>query len=414
MIPFLSLITRELELTPEENDALLDHQDDIISENTWKLDLAYGLSTGVSGLMVAFIICVFIWRRSLVNRTSLRIMFAMSLLDCIVSAIQIKPPAVDREDAACRAHEFFVDFGMFTSIYLSSSIAFNLYMVFLRKRQAPVPTYVECLYFIVPITVALLYHAPQYIWAGVNGYCSVMESFDVGTKEYMLYVFLGRLLPVYLFMLFNICTCAWVIVWLVKKQRLITATLQELRKQRLSLVSNSSRVEVTKAYERQLNVSRKVNSAALRIALYPLSPLAYCIMYTVYYGLESKITFDQKSDYTKMYKGNVISWFSYPAISFINFLVFLTDPVMLNVIKEVSKSMTTKFSEQHKFNEIKRQEEQDPNTESTLNESTDPGYAYGHGTDSLPPSLNLGPLENDMNSLNSRNTIYKSSIMTEL
>ncbi|KAJ1960137.1 hypothetical protein GGI12_003965 [Dipsacomyces acuminosporus] len=39
-----------------------------------------------------------------------------------------------------------------------------------------------------------------------------------------------------------------------------------------------------------------------------------------------------------------INWFSYPATTFLNFLVFLTDPVMQSVINEVRKSIAAKLT----------------------------------------------------------------------
>ncbi|KAJ2212896.1 hypothetical protein EV179_004297 [Coemansia sp. RSA 487] len=46
-----------------------------------------------------------------------------------------------------------------------------------------------------------------------------------------------------------------------------------------------------------------------------------------------------KSDIQKMVRITYLTWFAYPAMAFINFLVFVTDPAVTKVISEVRKGI---------------------------------------------------------------------------
>ncbi|KAJ1955263.1 hypothetical protein GGI12_005601, partial [Dipsacomyces acuminosporus] len=68
-----------------------------------------------------------------------------------------------------------------------------------------------------------------------------------------------------------------------------------------------------------------------------------------------------------------ITAFSYPATTLLHFLVFLTDPVMLNVIREVRKSVMAKCSKKSDFAEIESRQGSDVNSVTRLSE---PAFAY--------------------------------------
>ncbi|KAJ1664071.1 hypothetical protein IW140_004372 [Coemansia sp. RSA 1813] len=51
-----------------------------------------------------------------------------------------------------------------------------------------------------------------------------------------------------------------------------------------------------------------------------------------------------KSDIQKMVRITYLTWFAYPAMAFINFLVFVTDPAVTKVISEVRKEIRRKLA----------------------------------------------------------------------
>ncbi|KAJ1960355.1 hypothetical protein GGI12_003850 [Dipsacomyces acuminosporus] len=310
-------------------------------------------------------------------------MFLISLLDFVSVVIQISLPDLTRLDASCRTVAFFVYFGMFTSVYLSSSIAMNLYMAFLRKSRSQPPGYFRCLYFAIPMTVGFVQVASQEIWAATHGYCQAIDAIPMGTKEYIIYaVFVFLFLP-WVFILFNIVISLRVIVWLLIKQRQVNYALEQIKEQLQA--GNKLELHRVKEYERQLRISRKANSTAIRVAFYPLAPLAFCIMITIYYAMTYTITASSSFDVPKLVRANEIYWFSYPATTFINFLVFLTDPVMRNVFREVRKSLSARFSKENVFAEIQSPQESETNPSITLHDSSASNRVY-QDRSSLPAS----------------------------
>ncbi|KAJ2827362.1 hypothetical protein IWW50_001931, partial [Coemansia erecta] len=118
----------------------------------------------------------------------------------------------------CRWYGFFMEFFIFSSIYMSSAIAFNLQMTFLRKSRAPLPSYIEYLYYIVPIAVVLCQFVPQYIWAAKNGFCRAFDPVMPVTNHYIVYVIFVQMGIPTLFIFYNVITSACVIHSLYKKQ----------------------------------------------------------------------------------------------------------------------------------------------------------------------------------------------------
>ncbi|KAJ2879326.1 hypothetical protein IWW38_006137, partial [Coemansia aciculifera] len=184
-----SLHLRHFTPGPEDPSVMFAEGSAIIQNRQWLFRLAEGLAGGLSGLMFVFLATVFIWRRSLVDRVSLRLIALISLFDLLHCILQTNPNPMT--PAGQRCIYFFIDFFSFGSIYLSSSIAFNLHMVFLRKSRAPLPRYAEYLYFAVPLTVALLHFAPQYIWAAKHGLEFSGAAIQSRTPEYLWSTLMG-------------------------------------------------------------------------------------------------------------------------------------------------------------------------------------------------------------------------------
>ncbi|KAJ1924794.1 hypothetical protein LPJ71_000396 [Coemansia sp. S17] len=360
--------TRELVLRkfipgPEDPSEMFSEGTAILKSRNWLFHLATGTAGGLSGLMFVFLAAVFFWRRPLVDRISLRLIVLISLFDLLHCILQAAPKG--RDITRVRCIYFFIDFFSFGSIYLSSSIAFNLQMVFLRKSRAPLPRYVEYLYYIVPLTVCLFHYAPQYIYAATRGWIFNRQDIDTRTPEYLLLICLGILFIPYVFVLYNIITSLLVMYSLYTKQRAITRVLNSVSRETHSLLSgsnpstvqttlsaasaSSTSISISPKEWQQLKLARRVYKISVRIALYPLAPTVGLILLSIFYLQQYFVTMTYKSDVHKFVWLTSISYFMFPIIAFINFVIFLTDPAVLKVITEVRRSIRIKMSSTDNF-----------------------------------------------------------------
>ncbi|KAJ2101061.1 hypothetical protein GGI03_001603 [Coemansia sp. RSA 2337] len=316
-----ALVLRKFIPGPEDPSEMLSEGTAILKSRNWLFNLATGTAGGLSGLMFVFLAAVFFWRRPLVNRVSLRLIALISLFDLLYCILQAVPKVQDVTHLRCSL--FFIDFS-FGSIYLSSSIAFNLQMVFLRKSRAPLPRYVEYLYYAVPLSVCLLHIAPQYIYAATR----VMYS-------------------------------------LYTKQRVITRVLNSVSRETHSLLSGSNpnnaqdtlsaasasspSISASPKERQQLKLARRVYRVSVRIALYPLAPTVGLILLSIFYLQQYFVTLKYKSDVNTYVWLTTVSYFMFPVIAFVNFVIFLTDPAVLKVIAEVRHSIRFKMGRSDNF-----------------------------------------------------------------
>ncbi|KAI9499867.1 hypothetical protein BX070DRAFT_231250 [Coemansia spiralis] len=336
---------------PEDPLILIQQAVAILDSQHWKFYMAYSIGGTLCGLMALFLICVSIWRPTMVNRVSLRLIFAITVYDFIVCVIQASANSRNAS-ARCRATIFFSSFFGYASVYTSSSIAFNLYMTLLRNtRSNYLPKYVECLYYAVPLLVALCQWLPPTIWAAVNGYCSAFEPIETGTMAYILYVVFLQLLIPLCALLFNIIVSCRVVTMLLLEQRQVNQSLREIMQQTYDRLFGTKRSidngcvmseTVRNQLEINLLVMRKFNSAAIRIALYPCAPIAWWIINAIYYAMQYSLTMTFENDVGRWVKMASLAWFSMPAIAIANFLVFVTDPAFVKVVKEVYRHISSK------------------------------------------------------------------------
>ncbi|KAJ2766609.1 hypothetical protein GGI18_005969, partial [Coemansia linderi] len=343
-----TLVLREFVPGPENPAELYSQGSAILKSRVWVYRLAMGTAAGLSGSMVLFLVAVFFWRRSLVDRVSLRLIALISLFDLLHSIIQAIPKV--QTPGRLRLTFFFIDYFSFGSIYLSSSIAFNLQMVFLRKSRSPLPKYVEYLYYAVPLTVCLFHIAPQFIYAATQGWTYNGEMTMSRTPEYLLVFGLGVLLIPYIFVLYNIITSILVMYSLYTKQKAITRVLNSVSQETNSLLNGSSpntvhdklsasasnaSISVSPKERQQLKLARRVYKVSIRIALYPLAPMVGLILMSIFHLRQYFITMTYKSDLHTYVWMMTMSFFMFPTIAYINFVIFLTDPAVQKVIEEV-------------------------------------------------------------------------------
>ncbi|KAJ2584184.1 hypothetical protein GGH95_000549 [Coemansia sp. RSA 1836] len=357
-----SLNVRSFTPGPEDPSEMFAEGHAIVRSRRWLFVFTQGLAGGLSGSMFVFLAIVFIWRRPLVDRVSLRLIALISLFDLLHCILQNNPKQISMSGRRCLY--FFIDFFSYGSMYLSSSIAFNLQMVFLRRSRSPLPRYAEYLYYIVPLTVCLLQFAPQYIYAATQGWTFSGEAIASRTPEYLRSTLMGILLVPYIFVLYNVVTSMLVMYSLYIKQRAITRVLSSVSHETKGLLSGSSpstaqdnlsasasrtSVSVSSKERQQLKLARSVYKVSIRIALYPIAPLFSLVVLTIYYVKQYFVTLTYRSDVNDYVWLTMMSYFMFPGIAFINFAIFLTDPAVVKVIAEVRRTIRIKMGRTDNF-----------------------------------------------------------------
>ncbi|KAJ2751076.1 hypothetical protein GGI19_004713 [Coemansia pectinata] len=290
------------------------------------------------------------------------ILNTISLFDLLHCILQTMPK--EQDVTRKRWSFFFIDFFSYGSIYLSSSIAFNLQMVFLRKSHTPLPRYIEYLYYIVPLTVCLFHFAPQFIYAATRGWTMNGQDIASRTPKFLLLACLGVLFIPYVFVLYNIITSLLVMYSLYTKQKAITRVLSSVSREthgllsgsnpstaqdNLSVSANSTSISVSPKECQQLKLARRVYRISVRIALYPLAPLVSLIILSIFYLKQYFVTLTYRSGVHTFVWLTTMSYFMFPTIAFINFVIFLTDPAVLKVIIEVRHSIRIKMGRTDNF-----------------------------------------------------------------
>ncbi|KAJ1848857.1 hypothetical protein LPJ73_003866 [Coemansia sp. RSA 2703] len=407
----VQLLKRSIPVGPEDPAAMNKIVHDALGKDLWRFfDLLY-TSMVLSGSMVVFLIAAFLWRRSVVNRVSLRLIFAMSVCDFIQSMVSYKNMHL-KSKVQCRTAGFFVDYTTASSIYLSSSIAFNLQMVFLRKSRKPLPKYTEILYYVIPLTVALLQFTPQYIWAAKHGYCYTFDPVPAGTASYILHVILAYELIPGIFVFYNLITSTRVIITLYMRQRKVSRALKEASHETRLLLNGATaeseeqngnissggkrRSSLSSKDVRQLEAVRRVYRACMRIALYPVVPLWWWISSAIFYWCQYPLNMTFRWHATRMLHLYRLSWTTFSAVIILNFAVFSTDPSVLSVMKEVRKSILKRLGRLDTSHEFNAESSHDAvNTIKhkqqgvVITEHTDSGTIHGDGN-----SMNSGDLAN--------------------
>ncbi|KAJ2458537.1 hypothetical protein GGF42_002013, partial [Coemansia sp. RSA 2424] len=262
-----SLNVRKFTPGPEDPSEMLAEGDAVIRSRYWLFRSALGVAGGLSGLVFAFLAIVFIWRRSLVDRVSLRLIALISF------------------------------------IYLSSSIAFNLQMVFLRKSRSPLPRYAEYLYYIVSLTMLVM--------------CSLC------TKKRAITRVLNSVSH--------------------EPKSLLSGSNPSTAQDNLSASASQTLVSVSPKERQQLKLARSVYKVSIRIALYPIAPLFCLVLYTIYYVKQYFVTLTYRSDIIDYVWLTTMGYFIFPGIAFINFAIFLADPAVVKVIAEIRQTIRIKM-----------------------------------------------------------------------
>ncbi|KAJ2590645.1 hypothetical protein H4R99_007028 [Coemansia sp. RSA 1722] len=358
----LFLLKRALETGPENPAEIMYRGYQILETKRWEFKMANGLGCSLSGAIVLFLTLIYFWRPMLVNRVSLRLIFAISIYDfieCLIQSLKQNTSSL----AECRSVMFFSSFFGYASVYTSSSIAANLYINLIGKGLQGLPKYVEWLYFTIPLLVSLINWAPPIIWAAKHGYCSAFEPIEQGTRAYIIYVVFVQLLLPLLSLLFNIYVSIRILVMLALEQRQIIQSLEEINRSTRELLlldspDNSAQgsakdnsftdisrsKESRRQLEKSLLVMKKFNSAAIRIALYPCAPISWWVINCIYYTIQYKLTMTFGKDVNTLVYLISLAWFSIPAIAFANFLVFVTDPAFVKVLRQVRISFIGRCS----------------------------------------------------------------------
>ncbi|KAJ2827944.1 hypothetical protein IWW50_001630 [Coemansia erecta] len=191
--------------------------------------------------------------------------------------------------------------------------------------------------------------------------CSAFEPIEPGTPGFILYVIFVQLFLPFIALTYNVVTSLRVIFMLHSQQRQLNQMLREIMQEsndrymgniddepHTSIVIDSEKVglrslKTRRELEANIIVMRRFNSAVIRIALYPFAPIAWWIINAAYYGIQYPLTMTHTEDANRWVSMASLAWFSMPAIAIANFLVFVTDPAFVKVVKQVHKRVLSRF-----------------------------------------------------------------------
>ncbi|KAJ1888117.1 hypothetical protein LPJ66_008735 [Kickxella alabastrina] len=342
-------------------------------KNSIKIQGTSYAAIGLSVIMFTFIIIVCLARPAIANRTSLRILGLISLFNFLYIIISMFSYNYSR--SGCVAQGFFLELFIYGGLYLTSAIAFNLHLKFLRSSSKPLPKYIAYLYFVVPIAVATVQLAPQYIYAATHGRCYASELSSMENNRPALFLFLVKLLIPAIFGIFNLVTSVRVIIVLCQKRCMINGALKSVssgapEQQTTSTVSNGVI---------QLQAVRKVCNASIRVAIYPLVPLVWLTLLAVDIGLQDTIKLSSIYGLRHVLDNLYLISLFVPVTVITYVLVFLFDPVFCQLFTS------------SKADQI----EQEAQDAAVIEESSESNNSISAAVEKLHESGELGQIKNN-------------------
>ncbi|KAK9722025.1 hypothetical protein K7432_002997 [Basidiobolus ranarum] len=212
-------------------------------------------------VLVIFFLLRF-YEPKLMDRVSLRLTAAISLVDVLRAAVYIVFTFVSSAGPACRFSAWAIIFLTNCYIFLTCMIAFNLQYVFLHNR--PYQHRLEKKYFIISMFLSLATTLPALIcdrvgWDDNTGACWWKNYSSVRTKiwewgSFLIWVIVGTIY------------CLVVIILVVIKL--------EKNKSRLKILNQASLLEeLPTTRGKRMESHRTVNKLVTRITLYILIPI---------------------------------------------------------------------------------------------------------------------------------------------
>ncbi|KAJ1885494.1 hypothetical protein LPJ66_010092 [Kickxella alabastrina] len=323
--------------------------------------------------MFIFISIACLARPAIANRTSLRILSLISLFNFLYGIISIF--SYNYSLSGCVAQGFFLELFIYSGLYLTSAIAFNLHLKFLRSPSKPLPKYIAYLYFVVPIAVATMQLVPQYIYAATRGTCNVFGWSAMGNTRPALFLFLVKLLIPAIFGIFNLVTSVRVIIVLCQKRCIINGALK-------SVNSGAPKQHTTSAVSIsviQLQAVRKVYNASIRVAIYPLVPLVWLTLLAIAIGLQDTINFSSAHGLRYYLDTAYLTSLLVPVTMITYVLVFLFDPVFCQLFTSSKTDQT----------------EQEAQDAAVIEESSESNNSISAVVEKLHESGELGQIKNN-------------------
>ncbi|KAI7823120.1 hypothetical protein BX661DRAFT_186858 [Kickxella alabastrina] len=350
MIPFFDLLANGQDI-PHPSIYLTFSNKRKLQRNATKIvDTSYA-AIALSGIMFIFIFIACLALPAIANRTSLRILALISLFNFLYGIISMF--SYNYSLSGCVAQGFFLELFIYSGLYLTSAIAFNLHLKFLRSPSKPLPKYIAYLYFVVPIAVATMQLAPQYIYAATH---------------VALFLFLVKLLIPAIFGIFNFVTSVRVIIVLCQKRCIINGALKSVNR-------GAPEQHTTSAVSKrviQLQAVRKVCNASIRVAIYPLVPLV-CI------GLQDTFTLSSVHGLRHYLDAVYLTSLLVPVTVITYVLVFLFDPVFCQLFTSSKTDQT----------------EQEAQDAAVIEESSESNNSISAAVEKLHESGELGQIKNN-------------------
>ncbi|KAL1920986.1 uncharacterized protein VTP21DRAFT_11621 [Calcarisporiella thermophila] len=283
-------------------------------------------------LVVLITLGLWLYDRRLVDRISLRLNVAISLVDIAKAAAILYYTFYTVEGFWCSFNVFFIVLTTNLYLFLTTSIAFNLQWVVLMEKPYR-PWMEKWLYFFGSIFISLVFSVPPFI-AGrygldrAQGFCWYQDSWTMPAKIWEWY---SWVIPTSI----NIIYCM-VVTGLVAAKIYRSNAL--LNKQISTDVGTATPRHISSIQRR---TQLAVNRVLIRILLYPLIPF---LTQTVFIISEVYIHVHNKNLWGLVLAGNLTT--DIPGLC--NFIAFLVDPALYNALDKIKADLVDRHGDPSK------------------------------------------------------------------
>ncbi|KAK9710394.1 hypothetical protein K7432_008443 [Basidiobolus ranarum] len=310
----------------------------------------------LGGLLVVLITYgLWLYDRRLMDRVSLRLNAAISIVDILRGSIILAYTYMssDTSSHVCTASAWFIIVTADLYLFLSAAVAFNLQWVVLQERTF-FPGREDYLYYGGSFVLAMIFTIAPLIagifgWDHAQSMCWYRDSWKTSSIIWEWATFLGPAV-------FVIIYCNVVVGLVIKK---IVTTNRALRKH----IGSSHSGKITSI---QRNTQRAINRVLGRIILYPFIPF---ITQTPFIASEAYMHHWGKVNLWLQLFGNIAT--DSPGI--LNFIAFLVDPSLSSALSRVRRDLIEKYAQPASYQMTNLSSE---NAERPIESTRQSGFMY--------------------------------------
>ncbi|KAL1917312.1 uncharacterized protein VTP21DRAFT_4968 [Calcarisporiella thermophila] len=298
---------------------------------TIKANVILNILSIIGGLLVIVLtLLLWLYDRNFVNRVSIRLNLAISVIDIIKAAIIYSYTFADGAGWWCGFSVFLINF--LTNLYLvmSSMIAYNLQHVILMEKQLR-PWMERWIYFFGSFVIALAFSLPPYI-AGRFGSDEATAScwyVDSWTYTSRVWIWAATIIPNIITILYCNVVVGVVVAKIIRENKAL------LSRTTISTGMETHTPNHISSLQRRTQLA--INRVVTRILLYPIIPF---VTQTLFIASEIYTQVHNEINLPLSLAGNIGT--DLPGI--LNCVAFLLDPAFLNSVSRIRQDIIDRYA----------------------------------------------------------------------